>query len=79
MAGENGNKTKAVVFLQDIQQTPYRFGFFQTVRRINCHFDDMALTGTAFRPSEDPVYFGQTPYTNFASFEAGVELPEAGG
>ena len=67
MAGENGNKTEAVVFLKEIQQTPYRFGFFQTVRRINCHFSDMALTGTAYRPSEDPVRFGQTPYTNFAT------------
>ena len=66
MAGENGNKTKAVVFLQEIQQTPFRFGFFQTVRRINCYFGDSALTGTAYRPSEDPVRFGQTPYTNFA-------------
>ncbi len=66
MAGENGNKTETVVLLKEIQQTPYRFGFFQAVRRINCHFSDMALTGTAYRPSDDPVRFGQTPYTNFA-------------
>ncbi len=66
MAGENGNKTEAVVLLKEIQQTPYRFGFFQVVRRINCRFDDMALTGMAFHPSEDPIRFSQTPYTNFA-------------
>jgi len=66
MAGENGNKTEAVVLLKEIQQTPYRFGFFQVVRRINCRFEDMALTGMAFRPSEDPIRFTQTPYTNFA-------------
>jgi type VI secretion system protein ImpH len=66
MAGENGNKTEAVTLLRDIQQAPHRFGFFQTVRRINCHFGEMALTGTAYRPSEDPVRFGQIPYTNFA-------------
>lgn len=67
MAGENGNKTEAVVFLREIQQKPYRFGFYQTVRRINCYFNDLALTGTAYRPSEDAVRFGQTPYTSFAS------------
>ncbi len=66
MAGENGNKTETVVLLQEIQQTPYRFGFFQAVRRINCHFEDMALTGMAFRPSGDPIRFTQTPYTSFA-------------
>ena len=66
MAGENGNKTEAVVLLREIQQKPYRFGFFQVVRRINCQFEDMAVTGTAFRPGEDPIRFTQTPYTNFA-------------
>lgn len=66
MAGEDGNKTDAVTFLKEIQQTPYRFGFYQAVRKINCHFKDMALTGMAFRPTEDAVRFAQTPYTMFA-------------
>lgn len=67
MASENGNKTEAVVLLKNIQQAPYRYGFYQAVRRINCQFNDMALTGMAFRPGEDPVRFGQNPYLSFAS------------
>lgn len=66
MAGENGNKTEAVELLREMQQTPHRFGFYQAVRRINCHFGEMALTGAAFRPSEDSIRFAQAPYTNFA-------------
>jgi len=66
MASENGNKTEAVVLLREMQQAPYRFGFYQAVRRINCHYKDMALTGASFRPAEDPVRFSQAPYTSFA-------------
>ncbi len=66
MARENGNKTQPVALLQEIAQAPYRFGFFQAVRRINCCYKDMALTGTSFRPSDDPIRFAQTPYTSFA-------------
>lgn len=66
MASENGNKTKTVVLLREMQQTPYRFGFFQAVRRINCCFEDKALTGMAFHPADDPIRFAQSPYTMFA-------------
>jgi type VI secretion system protein ImpH len=66
MAGENRNKTEAVVLFKEIQQHPYRFGFYQAVRRINCQFKDMALTGKAYFPSEDPVRFAQIPYLSFA-------------
>jgi len=67
MAGENGNKTEAVELLREIQRDPYRFGFFQVVRRINCAHENMALTGTAYRPRDDPIRFAQTPHTNFAA------------
>lgn len=66
MAREDGNKTEAVMLLQALQATPYRFGFFQAVRRLNCCFADTALTGTAFHPADDPIRFGQTPHTHFA-------------
>jgi type VI secretion system protein ImpH len=66
MASENGNKTKDVALLQELHLAPYRFGFYQAVRKINCAFRDKALTGTAFHPSEDPVRFAQSPYMSFA-------------
>jgi type VI secretion system protein ImpH len=49
-----------------MEQAPYRYGFFQAVRRINCCYKDMAMTGTSFRPGDDPVRFSQVPYTSFA-------------
>lgn len=66
MASEDGNTTQDVSILRDMKLEPYRFGFFQAVRRINCAFPDMAPTGEAFRPSDDPVRFSQTPYCSFA-------------
>lgn len=66
MASENGNPAEGITLLREIKQAPHRYGFFQAVRRINCGFPDKALTGKAFRPSEDPVRFAETPYTSFA-------------
>jgi type VI secretion system protein ImpH len=66
MAREDGNETQAVTLLQAMQAEPYRFGFFQAVRRLNCSFAGMALTGASFHPADDPIRFGQTPYTSFA-------------
>ena len=66
MAREDGNETQAVTLLQAMQAEPYRFGFFQAVRRLNCSFAHMALTGAAFHPADDPIRFGQTPHTSFA-------------
>jgi type VI secretion system protein ImpH len=82
MASENGNKTEGVELLRELQQNPYRFGFYQAVRRINCAFGEKALTGTAFRPGDDPVRFAQTPHTEFAastldslSFDKSSDVP----
>lgn len=66
MASENGNQTTSVVLLSDMQQHPHRYGFFQAVRKINCSFKDMPLTGFAFRPGDDAVRFAQSPHTQFA-------------
>ena len=66
MASENGNKTNSVALLQEMAQEPYRYGFFQAVRRINCAYKDMPLTGMSFRPGDDPVRYSQIPYTSFA-------------
>jgi type VI secretion system protein ImpH len=67
MASENRSSASAVTFLSEVSEKPYNYGFFLTVRRINCFFDDKPITGSAFRPSDDPVRFSQEPYTSFAS------------
>ncbi len=66
MAGENRSQGPALEFLTQVSEKPYKYGFFQTVRRINCFYDDKPLTGQANRPSDDPVRFSQEPYTSFA-------------
>lgn len=66
MASEDRTETSAVSFLAEVSEKPYRYGFFQTVRRINCFYDDKPLTGNAYRPSDDPIRFTQEPYTSFA-------------
>lgn len=67
MAGENRSSTSAITFLTEVSEKPYRYGFFLTVRRINCFYNDKPITGSAFRPSEDPLRFSQEPYTSFAA------------
>lgn len=66
MAGKSRTKTSAVTFFAEVSEKPYRYGFYQTVRRINCFYDNMPTTGNAYKPSDDPVRFSQEPYTFFA-------------
>jgi type VI secretion system protein ImpH len=66
MASEGGFQTSVVEFLRNVSEKPYHYGFYQTVRRINCFYDDKPITGKATRPSDDPVRFAQEPYTSFA-------------
>lgn len=65
MAGEDRHQADAVELLEAIRSEPWRFGFYPAVRRINCVFSDMAVTGKAARLAQDPVRFGQTAHTEF--------------
>jgi len=75
MAGEGRTETSVVEYLTSVSEKPYRYGFFQTVRCINCFYEDKPLTGKANKPSDDPVRFTQEPYTFFApSTLGGLEI-----
>lgn len=75
MASEDRSATAALSFLTEVSEKPYQYGFFQTVRRINCYYQDKPMTGQALRPHDDPVRFIQEPYTSFApSTIAGLEV-----
>ena len=63
MAGKGRSETTVVEFLSNVSEKPYRYGFYQTVRRINCFYKDKPLTGKAFKPSNDPIRFTQEPNT----------------
>lgn len=75
MAGKGRSETSAVEYLTSVSEKPYRYGFYKTVRQINCFYNDKPLTGRAFRPSDDPIRFTQEPYTSFAPATlAGLEI-----
>jgi type VI secretion system protein ImpH len=66
MAGKNGLQTSTLTYLQKVSKKPYRYGFYRTVRVINCLNPDKPVTGVAYRPEDDPIRFTQEPYTQFA-------------
>jgi type VI secretion system protein ImpH len=66
MAREDGTPPGAVEFLQKLSEEPWRYGFFQTVRRLDCLYSEYPATGRSFRPADDPLRFSQEPYAEFA-------------
>jgi type VI secretion system protein ImpH len=75
MASESGSETSVVEYLTSVSEKPYRYGFYQTVRCINCFYQDKPITGKSNKPSDDPIRFSQEPYTFFApSTLGGLEI-----
>jgi len=75
MASEGRSETSAVEFFTQVSEKPYNYGFYPTVRCINCFFQDKPITGQANTPSDDMVRFTQEPYTFFApSTLGGLEI-----
>jgi type VI secretion system protein ImpH len=73
-----GRATDAVAFLAELAEAPYRFDFYQTLRRLECLYDDRPRWGEALRPIEERVRLGQDPDLSFApaplaSFDPGEE------
>jgi type VI secretion system protein ImpH len=65
--------------LRRLQETPYRFGFYQALRQIECAYPQKARIGASSRPVEDPVRFGQEPSMAFApSTLSALKLSEQG-
>jgi len=64
-------------WLQVVQAAPYRFGFFSTLRRIECAYRALPRLGEATRAADAPVRLGEEPSLDFApatltSFRAGT-------
>jgi type VI secretion system protein ImpH len=75
MGAAMGRETDAVAFFSALAETPYRYDFYQTLRRLECLYDDKPRWGQALRPVDEPVRLGQDPDLSFApaplaSFEA---------
>ena len=66
MAGENGNTPDTVELTGKLQRTPYKFGFYQALRRIECAFPRAARFGEGAHSGDDPIRLGQEPSLAFA-------------
>jgi len=66
MAGETGAETPRLDEVQaQLREEPWRFDFFQAVRRLEAVRSGVPRIGTSARPADDPVRFGQMPSLNF--------------
>jgi len=67
MASEHRHTPPDVSLYERLQQTPYRFGFLLTLRRLDCLHADHPATGLAKRATDEPLRLGQTPGLEFAA------------
>lgn len=76
-----GRQTDAIAFFSALAEAPYRYDFYQTLRRLECLYEGNPRWGQALRPVDEPIRLGQDPDLAFApaplaSFEAtDGELP----
>jgi type VI secretion system protein ImpH len=66
MGAALGRETDALAFLSDLARAPHRYDFYQTLRRLECLYDDKPRLGRALRPIDEPVRLGQEPDLAFA-------------
>lgn len=68
MAGTNRKTANDLAQLTEaLEEKPYEFGFFSTLRLIECLCADRPRLGVSQRPVEDPIRMGQEPATTFES------------
>lgn len=73
MAGEDRvatadlSRDAAIRALEEaLAAAPYRFDFYQALRRLECAYHDRPRLGSSRRPDQDPVRLGQDPSMAFA-------------
>ncbi len=66
MAGTQRTAADPVALLQALAEAPYRYDFFQALRRLEAAFPDQPRLGTGKRPADEPIRLGQTPSLQFA-------------
>jgi type VI secretion system protein ImpH len=80
MGDAAGRQTDALTFFAELAAAPYRYDFYQTLRRLECLYDEKPRWGRALRPIDEPVRLGQDPDLSFApaplaSFETRGDRP----
>jgi type VI secretion system protein ImpH len=74
-----GRETDAVAFFHALAAAPYRHDFYETLRRIECLYDEKPRWGRSLRPADDAVRLGQDPDLAFAPSPLASFEPGAGG
>jgi type VI secretion system protein ImpH len=58
--------TDRLSYFRRLEAEPYRFDFFQAMRRIECLHADQPRLGAGLRPAAEPLRLGQEPAMDFA-------------
>jgi type VI secretion system protein ImpH len=66
MASTDGRATARVALFAALARAPWKFDFFQALRRIENLFADRPRLGKALRPGDEPVRLSQEPSVAFA-------------
>lgn len=78
MASKKRPESGAVALQHALQAQPYKFGFYQTLRRFECCYPNKPKIGESLRPVDDAIRLAQEPSLAFApstlaSFTTGAE------
>src|SRR5688572_19293676 len=66
MADPNRTSSHPVTLLEQLEEAPYAFDFFQAIRRLDSADPNKPPTGQSTRAADDPVRFGQEASMAFA-------------
>jgi type VI secretion system protein ImpH len=61
-----GRANDPLAFLEALRREPYRYDFYQAMRRLENMHPDKPRFGEALRPADEPVRLGQQPSLSFA-------------
>ncbi|MBI5017335.1 MAG: type VI secretion system baseplate subunit TssG [Deltaproteobacteria bacterium] len=67
MAGQDWTSTPAIALGEALAREPYRFDFFQALRRLDCAHPARPRLGAAARPADEPVRLTEAPSMAFAA------------
>jgi type VI secretion system protein ImpH len=67
-----------LAFLHGLRQKPFNYDFYDVLRRLDCLQRSKPRLGTALRPSDEPLRFGQETYLGFAPAPLGRLAEEPG-
>lgn len=66
MDDTTGTAAPDVEWLRALAEAPYRYSFYNAIRRLECLNTDKPRLGESVRPADEPVRLGQEPFVAFA-------------